>query len=337
MANGRVYVGMGSDVYCFGPMIFLNFEITPLFFDNNNNQIFPSSWDIQFPNETLLSVSSTSSFIGPIGRYLIRNVNWNGVIVPLREPVSFFLGSDSVWEPKVNCTLPTNLSLSSSSSTLMVGYKVTIHGILKCNDVGIIAAPILLSYSVTDGATWNEITQVYTSAEGNYSAIWIPSATGNFILKAGWEGNSTYPRAINTTVLSSIAYDDQYVFSVESNSTISELAFNTNNWKLSFEATGPEGTTGYIRVTVAKSLVADVANIRVFMDGKENNFTITSLDGSWLLYFTYSHSTHQVEVDLDTTIIPEFSTIVLFITLIITTAAIIICRRGFALSLNNKE
>lgn len=85
---------------------------------------------------------------------------------------------------------------------------------------------------------------------------------------------------------------------MESNSTISELAFNTENWKLSFTAAGPEDTRGYIRVTVAKSLVADIANIRVYMDGRQTEFSITSPDDSWLLTFSYAHSTHQVVVDL---------------------------------------
>jgi len=108
-----------------------------------------------------------------------------------------------------------------------------------------------------------------------------------------------------------IPFEEQNVFSVESNSTISGLAFNTTSWELSFTATGPNGTTGYTKVTVAKRLAANITNIRVYLDGNKSEYTITSKDDSWLLTFIYIHSTHQVVVNLDINIIPEFSSIII--------------------------
>jgi len=123
-------------------------------------------------------------------------------------------------------------------------------------------------------------------------------------------------------------YEEQNVFSVTSNSTISGLAFNTTDWTLSFTATGPNGTRGYTKVTIAKSLVANITNIRVYLDGNQLEYNVTSTDDSWLLTFTYTHSAHQVVVDLDINIIPEFpSLIILPLFMIATLLAVIIHRR----------
>jgi hypothetical protein len=61
---------------------------------------------------------------------------------------------------------------------------------------------------------------------------------------------------------------------------------------------GPENTSGYTKVYIAKSLIEDIADLKVVFDGKQTEYTASSMDDSWLLYFTYQNSTHQVEIDL---------------------------------------
>jgi len=204
---------------------------------------------------------------------------------------------------------PTSISISLSSSTSYLQFKVEINGNLTSNGTGLSAATIFLASNI--GAGWNDITSVNTASDGSYSAVWIPSATGNYIVRAEWSGNATYGGATAMVNLAVMPYEDQNVFSVTSNSTISGLAFNTTSWELSFTATGPDGTEGYTKVTVAKSLVENITNIRVYLDGNESEYTIASKDDSWLLTFTYIHSDHQVVVDLDINIIPEFPSIII--------------------------
>ena len=91
----------------------------------------------------------------------------------------------------------------------------------------------------------------------------------------------------------------QSFFFVESNSTVSELFFNSTNSELSFTVSGPSGTTGHVQVTIAKSLVSSIQNLKVLLDGNELNFAITSNDDSWLLNFNYTHSSHHVNITLD--------------------------------------
>jgi hypothetical protein len=88
------------------------------------------------------------------------------------------------------------------------------------------------------------------------------------------------------------------IFSVESNSTVTALAFNSTSSELIFAVTGPSGTAGYVKATIAKSLVPNAENIKVYLDGKQLDYELTSNADSWLLTFTYQHSTHQVRINL---------------------------------------
>jgi nitrous oxidase accessory protein NosD len=89
-------------------------------------------------------------------------------------------------------------------------------------------------------------------------------------------------------------------FTVESNSTVSALAFNSTSSELSFTVSGPSNTTGYVKVTIAKSLVTNAENIKVYLDGNQLNYDVTSSADSWLLTFTYAHSKHNVMISLAT-------------------------------------
>jgi outer membrane protein assembly factor BamB len=205
-------------------------------------------------------------------------------------------------------SLPTSLSLQFDSQTALLGFKVNLTGTLKGNNIPIAGASIVLSYKVTEGQQWNDITSVPTNANGDYSAIWQPSATGTYLVKATWTSYYPYEKGEVSRMLSVNTFDGQTVFSVTSNSTVSALAFNSTSKELSFTVTGTAGTTGFVDVTIAKSLVANIADLKVYVDGASINYVATSTTDSWLLHFTYTHSTHVVVVNLGATVIPEFPT-----------------------------
>jgi hypothetical protein len=225
-------------------------------------------------------------------------------------------------------TNPTFVSISTSSPSTLLGYKVNITGTLRNRKGnGIENQLVVVSYTFPGAPAWIPISSGITDITGHYYVQWIPTATGYFTIKAEWAGNATYQGTSNTTTLSSLAYSSQYVFTVESNSTISELAFNTTDLTLSFSATGPSGTRGYTKVTVAKSLVANATNIRVYLDGNQTQYSIASTDDSWLLTFNYTHSTHKVAVDLNVTI-PEFpSFLILPLFIMATMVAVIVHKK----------
>ena len=85
-------------------------------------------------------------------------------------------------------------------------------------------------------------------------------------------------------------------FLIESNSTISALTFNATTSEISFTINGTSGTTGYVKATISKNLMPSGENIKIYMDEKPVNYTITSNGDWWVITFTYQHSTHQVKI-----------------------------------------
>jgi hypothetical protein len=190
------------------------------------------------------------------------------------------------------------LTLSCQSATSFSGFNVDIQGSLTFDGIAIPNAPILLSYSVTGGKSWEDLTLLYTGADGIYSATWLPSVTGNYLVKAAYEGNSETLGASEVVNFAVMQLAQNNVFSVSSNSTVTSLSFNSSSSSISFTVSGPSGTTGYVKANIAKNLVSNPENIKVYLDSKQLNYEVASLEDSWLLSFTYQHSTHQVSIDL---------------------------------------
>lgn len=220
---------------------------------------------------------------------------------------------------------PTILSVSLSSTSTQFGFKVEINGDLTSKDVGLVDFPIRLSYSVTEGQTWNDISLITTNSDGKYSVEWMPSATGVYIVKALWVGNSSYPRTEVTTNLAVLSFEEQTIFSVASNSTVSGLAFNSTSKELKFNLSGITGTTGYVDVCISKTLIGNINEAQVYINGVKSKYETTFLEGSWLLHFIYIHSTHEIIISLSGTSTPfELPNVDLFPILLVL-SVIVIC------------
>ena len=143
-------------------------------------------------------------------------------------------------------------------------------------------------------------TSLYTDSSGNFTSmpIYSNAQAGNYdmIIKdaATFNGKYNFGDTLcdNIVTLPNINY-----FSIESNSTVSALSFNGTSQEISFTVSGPNGTTGYVKATVSKNLMPDDQKIKVFIDDKPMTCVITSNDNSWILTFTYQHSTHQVKIN----------------------------------------
>ena len=103
---------------------------------------------------------------------------------------------------------------------------------------------------------------------------------------------------VSLVIVPSSSQNTQAVFSVNSNSTVSDLAFNSTSQQLSFTVSGPSGTTGYCDVYISKTVISDASNVKAYIDGNEMNYTVTSTGDSWMLQFTYHHSTHMIVLNL---------------------------------------
>jgi hypothetical protein len=131
----------------------------------------------------------------------------------------------------------------------------------------------------------------------------MPSATGNYLINASWTGDSIYSSTsmiINFAVTPVV--EEQSVFSVASNSTLSSFAFNSETKELSFTVAGPTGTAGYVSVSIPKSLMSDASNLQVLLDGQQLEYNVESRTDSWAVSFLYHHSNHNVVINLESSV-----------------------------------
>lgn len=204
--------------------------------------------------------------------------------------------------PTPNLPSP-NLQFYCTSSTTSSGFNVKIQGSLAYTGVGLSGAGILFSYSVTGGATWQDLAYVSTGDDGSFSAVWMPSASGDYVIKAVWPGDdiySTVSRTVNFAV-APLENQDQNVFSVASNSTLTSLAFDSTKNELSFSVSGPSGTTGYVQVCIPKSLLSDTSTLKVSLDDQIVSYNALSQGDVWIITLMYHHSSHTITLDLGPT------------------------------------
>jgi hypothetical protein len=205
----------------------------------------------------------------------------------------------------------SRLTVSASAKPLSVGYKVDIAGnltTLKGDPLS--GQDILLSYHIPRTSIWTPITSTTTDSSGKYQATWLPSATGNFAVKAEWAGNEAYVGAVDVKNVSVIqGTGSETLFMAESNSTLSSVAFNSTSREISFTVSGENGTYGYVRFQISKTLITNMTDFKIFIDGAQISFTLSKTDSAYILYFEYHHSTHDVSISLPSAnvdTIPEF-------------------------------
>ena len=120
-----------------------------------------------------------------------------------------------------------------------------------------------------------------------------------------------------------------YNVDVISNSTISGFHFNPSEGAfLRFNVTGEDGTAGFCRVTIPKSLLwVQDGEWSVLVDGEPVNYTIIPDKNYTYLYFIYNHTTKTVIIK-GTDVLPEFPSDVLLLTfLMLATAPLILTKK----------
>ena len=236
-------------------------------------------------------------------------------------------GLNSTYSLILCAKIPTSISLSTSTPSATAGYSISISGtLLDSYGNRIRNESVSLYYAYSGYEDWNSIASELTDSSGSYSGEWIPPTPSYFFIKTVYAGNYTHVESSRNVALCMLPYGEMYLFSVESNSTVSSMGFDTNNQTLSFTATGEMGTAGYAKVTAAKSLVPNLALLSVHVDGAEYNYTVTDTDDSWVLLFAYDHSVHLVEIQLDSTI-PEFPSFLMVALFMIGTVLAVIAHK----------
>lgn len=199
--------------------------------------------------------------------------------------------------PSPNKLTPT-ITVASKSTAIDSGFRVEINGIITGNGTVLASKPVQLYYSNNGGASWESLTRVDSAVDGKFSAVWISPASGNFMLKAVSEADSEYNPATTQVNFVISEAPDRNVLSVTSNSTITEFKFDSASNKVSFKAEGASNTHGYVAINVPKTLVADVSNLKVYLDGSEVSFNSELQIDTWVITIYYSHSVHTIVMDL---------------------------------------
>ncbi len=189
--------------------------------------------------------------------------------------------------------IPTTFTISLTPSSSYSGFKIYVDGGLShLNGSGISGSTVLLSYSVDTGKTWIDINSVTSDPKGSYSATWAPSPVGNYIIKAILKPNIWKERELfwNLAVTS---FENQYVFSVISNSDISNLMYDSARRELIFTISGPPDTIGYSSATISEDLVPGFTDVRVHIEDNQLNYDHKFTDDSALINLTYTHNNPQ--------------------------------------------
>jgi hypothetical protein len=207
------------------------------------------------------------------------------------------------------CWLPTNVNIGSAVNITRwrerynATYTVIDEKIV--NTLGNPQASWILHMPITpsiDG-TWNCTQNWYSDKD-----VGIPLGA----ISEGWavDGNEAYIETLSlidmnvylgpsTYVFQAVADSQTFNITVVTNSTIPTQTFNFSQGekKISFNVTGSSGTAGFCNVTIPKALLyAELDDWIVLIDGASVSPIITENSTHSCLYFTYAHSTHEVQI-----------------------------------------
>ena len=186
------------------------------------------------------------------------------------------------------------LSIDAENTDKIANSTLTVKGRLWAPEtIGIAVQNVIVSYQLPGESTWTLIGSPMTNEWGKYDFRWT-QPSGTFVLKAEWAGNNEYYPISNITTVGKLPIEKQQAI-IQSNSTITQITYK-ETVGISFTLSGETGTQGYAKVVLPKSLMPQSQNIKVYIDEKTANFDLTTQGDSWVIGFTYSHSTHQVVV-----------------------------------------
>jgi len=252
-------------------------------------------------NTNSWSYTPTESALTSFIHYVSAKVtDSNGFLtVSLKAEVEVFAPGVGI----ANQTGPGNSStpvllISCQRSPTYSNFTLQIAGNLTDGGIGLTGAPILISYSSDDGNSWNQLAWLNTDNLGSFATVWNPPEERDYLLQAVYPGSMWYTETSTTVNFWNTPLGAQQVFSIQTNSTLSAFSFSSTSNELSFSVSGPIGSTGYVNVHVPKTLIGNVSDSQVYLDGAKLSYITESVGDSWLISFNYHHSVHTVTINL---------------------------------------
>jgi len=217
------------------------------------------------------------------------------------------------------------IRLFQSQLNKIIGNNIINNGLFGINFVASSGNTIyhnnLINNGVGDGGsnTWDN------GAEGNYWSDYDGEdlngdGIGDTLLPH--QGVDFYPLMTpwNEFRVFNIPWEEEvYQVTTFSHSTIASFNFSHLDKQISFNVTGPPGTSGFCNVTIPKTLLGanETHPWQVLLDGNPINYNKVENETHTFLYFTYTHTTHHVQI-IGTWVTPEFPTALILPLLIIT-------------------
>lgn len=93
----------------------------------------------------------------------------------------------------LNVLMPTYLSISTDSSSSIVGSPINVYG--KLTDYfgeGIQNETIVFSYTFAGEDSWLPVSSSFTNGTGDYYLQWVNPASGTFTLQTGWGRRNSF-------------------------------------------------------------------------------------------------------------------------------------------------
>ena len=293
--------------YTWSPEIQCKVYSLALEFTYDNQPITVSNYKIEFPNGTITTLTSDTISQTPIGTYIIQEITLDQYNITPNQIQSYQLASNYEWT--IECQTESTLSSTCNTETSYLGFNLDIIGNLLALPFGSIENEwILLEYTVPGTENWYLITSAQTQSDGSYQALWSPSATGYYTIKASWMGNENSDPLSTIFNIAVTPHQETYVFSVLSNSTVSALVFDSVNFELRFTVSGETGTRGHTQVNIAEDLISNVVDLDVYLDASSLLYTADLVNGVWNIDFIYDHSVHDVIVSFDSPVVFMLST-----------------------------
>jgi len=208
--------------------------------------------------------------------------------------------------------------------------EVYVNGTLRTVDSVEFTSGEVANITAVPASGWTFDSWVF--GPGGTSNPWYHTMTGNMIAWAifaeippGGNGdNSSFEVTTHNVTIET----NTYVVETLSNSSVSEFVFNGTT--IRFHVDGALGTAGLCNVTIPSELMS--GDFSIYKDDtlliKNVDYTGTYNGTHYLFSITYEHSTHTIEIAA-TTVIPEFSSLIMLSLLSLATLTTIISKKKF--------
>ena len=220
------------------------------------------------------------------------------ISLPLANFGNVYFGSDNTG---VSATCYATVSgatgtIATFGSSVQQITMVNSSGATKAQPSGVSSDGTSFSIKwipVTQITTATSVNQTQTSSLVSSSTSQMQTSTTNITTVA------TTTVVSSTTLTTIVGLEIQVV----SNSTVSNLVFDSSSGFLNFTVSGPSGSHGFFDATIGKSLLSEQPI--VLIDGVQSPASVSQDANFWYVHVTYVYSVHQVAIG-GSNMIPEF-------------------------------